>query len=160
MLKNRTKYLVVTVIMLSLLTALVITGCSSSGKTSSQSAPQTGPTKPLGSLSGQTQSSSGGSVTLEAKLLGHQGDSLVFEIAMNTHSVNLDGYDLRQLALLRDDKDVEYRPVEWSAASGGHHRSGKLVFTHPDQSVKTLELVIRNVAGVKERILRWSGVTG
>ena len=74
---------------------------------------------------------------------------------MDTHSVDLDAVDLKKQAVLRDDKGGEYKAVDWNAAMGGHHRSGKLVFAHPDKTSKTFELVIRDVAGVAERVLRW-----
>ena len=139
---SKKKLQLLTVSLLAVLLAvLLLSGCSSAATS----------TKPSSSV----QSSSGGSVTVEAKLLGHEGDSLVFEIAMNTHSVDLDEYDLKELSVMRDDTGGEYMPIEWQAAAGGHHRSGKLAFTHADRTAKTFELVIRNIAGIEERVLRW-----
>jgi hypothetical protein len=83
---------------------------------------------------------------------------------MNTHSVDLDGYDLGQLAVLRTDLGQEVRPSGWDAPKGGHHRAGRLVF--PDKAedgtpvlgpeVRGLTLVIREVAGVPERSFEWT----
>lgn len=89
--------------------------------------------------------------------------SLTFSVIMNTHSVDLDGYDLGRLATLRNDRGQELKPQRWDAPAGGHHRSGVLVFPPADGSgnpilapgTKSIELVIRDVAGIKERVLRW-----
>ena len=35
-------------------------------------------------------------------------DSLTFHVAMNTYSVDLDDYDMGELATLRNDSDNEY----------------------------------------------------
>ncbi len=154
--KRKMRLLVIMSMLAGLLAVLILAGCSSAATASKpQSAPPPVSSQPSEPSSAPVQSSSGGSVTIEAKLLGHQNGSLVFEISMGTHSVNLDTYDFKQLALLRDDKSGEYSPIEWDSAAGSHHRSGKLVFAHPDKSTKTFELVIRNVAGVNERVLRW-----
>lgn len=84
---------------------------------------------------------------------------MVFDVAMNTHSVNLDQYDLGELAVLRDDESKEYRPAAWRSAPGGHHRSGTLTFPVPASlsqgKAKYLNLIIRYGAGVKERVLKW-----
>jgi hypothetical protein len=111
-----------------------------------------------------TQSSSGGSVTINVTLDDPKdATTLKFEVAMDTHSVELDGYDLAKLAILRNGQGQEVKPVKWDASSGGHHRSGTLAFSAKDGSgkpivgagVKSLDLVIRDVAGVKERVLKW-----
>ncbi len=83
---------------------------------------------------------------------------------MDTHVVNLDGYDLKQLAVLRTDQGQEIQPVSWNAPTGGHHRSGTLTFpaTLADgtpligSNTRNIELVIRNVGGVPERTLKWT----
>lgn len=90
--------------------------------------------------------------------------ALVFTINMNTHSVDLDRFRVETLALLRTDQGKEYPATRWEEAqdSGGHHRSGKLLFSKLDiepkeilGSAKYLELVIQDLAGVKERAYRW-----
>lgn len=112
---------------------------------------------------GTTQKSEGGQVTLVARWDGSK-TKLVFSINMDTHSVDLDGYDLGPLALLRTDQGREVRPVAWEAPKGGHHRQGTLTFpaltanNMPliEPNTRAIELVIRNVGGVSERILRWT----
>ena len=59
--------------------------------------------------------------------LGTPADTLEFEVAMNTHSVDL-GMDLAQLATLSTDSGVTVQASEWDATPGGHHVEGKLIF--------------------------------
>ena len=114
--------------------------------------------------SNTTQSSSGGSVTIDVTWENLRDPSaLRFSVAMNTHSVELDGFDLGKLTTLRNDQGQEVSPESWDAPQGSHHRSGTLIFPAKDGSgkpivgpgVKSLDLVIRDVAGVKERVLKW-----
>lgn len=113
-----------------------------------------------------TQRSQGGSVTIDVTWENPKATSasLNFSVVMDTHSVDLDGYDLRQLAVLKNDRGQQVSPQLWDAPSGGHHRSGSLTFPAADSSgkpivglgVKELQMTIRDVAGVKERTLRWA----
>lgn len=112
-----------------------------------------------------TRSNSGGNVTIEVTWENpwEPGGPITFSVAMNTHSVDLDRFDLGQLAVLRNDLGQEVKPLQWDAPMGGHHRSGLLAFPAQDSSgrpilgrgARSLELVIRDVAGVKERVLKW-----
>ncbi len=125
------------------------------------------------SLSAQTLVDSGavtnrvGAVTVEAKYLGTEtvtaGETLKFELNLNTHSVNLDQYDLKQLATLRNDRGVAVKPLRFERNGSGHHVQNVLVFPAKDKagapvvggSAKAVELVLFDVANVPERILRW-----
>jgi hypothetical protein len=99
-------------------------------------------------------------VAITVKWQGERSGVLMFEAAMDTHSVNLDQYDLGELAVLRDDGGAEYRPASWRSAPGGHHRSGTLTFPVPaslsEGKAKYVEMIIRDVADVKERVLKWT----
>jgi len=55
------------------------------------------------------------------------GNTLEFDIAMNTHSVDL-SMDLATLATLSTDTGVTAQATKWDATPGGHHVSGKLIF--------------------------------
>ena len=108
---------------------------------------------------GAIQSYDGGNVIVDVEWIKAEGGLLVFNVTMNTHSVNLDGYDLGELSVLRDDKGNEYQPVSWNPAGGGHHTQGTLTFPIPD-SVKQgqagyFEIVIRDIAGIEARVLKW-----
>ena len=111
---------------------------------------------------GATQTDEHGQVTIAATWQG-SGAPTVFTIAKNTHAVDLDSYDLKQLAVLRIDGGSEIRPTSWEALEGGHHRSGTLTFPATDadgkpliaSGTRTIELIVRNVAGVSERVFAW-----
>ncbi|MCL4416099.1 MAG: hypothetical protein M1365_05290 [Actinobacteria bacterium] len=107
------------------------------------------------------RSNSDGEVTIDVKYLGSKDNLLSFDIAMDTHSVDLDQYDLAKLSELTDDKGNKYPVVSWDSASGGHHRTGKLIFSQPDiqDEPSTFILIIRNVAGIAERIFKWENLT-
>ncbi len=145
-----------------LVVVALIAGCStgfvSEGKdeVSIASSPVT---SSQGPTNGLVQSSTGGSVTIDVEWMGEENGSLVFDVSMNTHSVDLDQYDLRELAVLRDNEGNEYNPTSWDSAPGGHHRKGTLTFPIPDSlsqgKTKYVGIVIRDVAGIEERVLKW-----
>lgn len=157
--------------------ALALAGCGAapaSGSTSPEAAATALPQAPAaspgtGSASNDsgstTRQSQGGNVTIGVTLQNPSDATgpLIFSVAMDTHAVNLDNYDLSQLAILRNDRGQEVKPEQWDAPLGGHHRSGTLAFPTTDvlgkpllgSGTKVVELVIRDVAGVKERVLSW-----
>lgn len=108
-----------------------------------------------------TRISEGGEVSVKATWQG-LAFGATFTIVMDTHAVELDGYDLAQLATLRVDGGAALRPVRWDAPAGGHHREGTLAFPAEQggkpvvsAETRTIELTIRDVAGVPERLLTW-----
>jgi hypothetical protein len=139
--------------------AVVLSGCGSAesggdaGNTETQNAAMP---------SAATRTSEGGEVTVEVVWKGASAGP-VFEVTIDTHSVDLDGYDFRELAVLRDDRRVKVRPTVWDAPKGGHHREGTLSFPPKDENgelvigpdARRIELVIRDVAGVPERRFEW-----
>lgn len=111
---------------------------------------------------GPTRINNSGEVTIEATLqspLSPGTTRLSFSIDMNTHSIDLDQYDLKQVTFLRDNLKRTFRPSSWQSQSGGHHRAGILTFEEStpiiEKDTSYVELVINNVAEVKERVLRW-----
>ena len=78
-----------------------------------------------------------------------------FSITLDTHSVNLDGYDLKALSILRDDTGIVLQPTGVENKGSGHHREVILTFPRPSLKRTWLELVIKDIAGEKERIFRW-----
>lgn len=121
----------------------------------------------LGSGTGMDQSSvaanqelarsqAGGGVTVTAIYLNPRRDEEArFDVAMNTHSVDLDGYDLKALSLLRDDAGKEQKALRVENEGSGHHRRTTLIFPKPSTKAKRLELVIKDIAGVKARSFSW-----
>jgi hypothetical protein len=110
----------------------------------------------------ETQTAQAGAVTIKAIWQG-PGAGPMFTVVLDTHAVNLDAYDLTQLAVLRTDQDEDAAPIGWDAPAGGHHREGTLSFpaTRTDGSplitaeTQVLELRIREVGGVPETTLQW-----
>ncbi|MBE0607853.1 MAG: hypothetical protein IH609_00595 [Dehalococcoidia bacterium] len=131
-----------------LIAAFLSASCSNSGA-GSKSLPGAG-----------KRTSDAGSVTVDLTWDGREA-GLVFTVAMDTHSVDLDGFDLVKLALLRTDLGVEVVPVEWDAGPGGHHREGKLSFPAAvdgrpllGESVRGFTVIVRDIA-VPERSFQW-----
>jgi hypothetical protein len=116
-----------------------------------QASPAAGPSP----FTHATQTNEGGGVTIAATLLA-QAPTITFKVALNTHSVGLDGYDLRQLATLRVDQGAPVQAGGWDAPAGGHHREGTLSFPADAADARAIELVIREVGSVPERVLQWT----
>ena len=94
---------------------------------------------------------------MAATLLKDQAEGTAIKLALNTHSVGLDGYRLEELATLRDDAGKSYPVTAVEQASGGgHHRQAVLRFGKVDPRAKTIELIVKDVAGVKTRTFHWS----
>jgi hypothetical protein len=79
----------------------------------------------------------------------------IFLVSMNTHSVDLSGYDMVALSELRAG-GKSYKALRWvSTADESHHRSGVLTFPKVDAG-QPVELVIKTIAGVAVRTVRWA----
>jgi len=92
-----------------------------------------------------------------ATLLKDQAEGTAVKLALDTHSVNLHGYTFDALATLRDDSGKIYPVVAVEQVSGGgHHRQAILRFAKVAPEAKTMELIVKDVASVKERTFRWS----
>lgn len=77
-------------------------------------------------------------------------DATAFDIKVTSHTDYND--DFRNNSFLRDTGGKIYKPISYEG-SGGHHASGTLLF--PKIESKKFELVIQEVADVKERIFKW-----
>jgi hypothetical protein len=151
------------------LLALVVSACNAASSASPAATQATNLSTGASAASGAasagaaTQTSEAGQVTV-AVTWDRRESAPVFRVALDTHSVNLDAVDLSQAAVLRTDKGVEVRPSGWDAPKGGHHRSGSLTFPSITpagtpvlgEDTRSLELVIRDVAGVPERRFDWT----
>jgi hypothetical protein len=91
--------------------------------------------------------------------LGTPADTLEFDIAMNTHSIDL-GMGLASLSTLSTDTGITLQATKWDAIPGGHHVSGKLIFPAMKNGKSTLEgvskltLTIINVDATS-RVFEW-----
>ncbi|MCX9012577.1 MAG: hypothetical protein OIN66_15850 [Candidatus Methanoperedens sp.] len=125
------------IIALSVLITVAIGGCISGGE------------KPPEDLLEPRENSEAG-VTISATYLPDITDATAFEIKVTTHQ-NYDD-DFKNNSYLRDSSGKTYQALSYEG-EGGHHASGTLRF--PKIESKRFELVIQNVAGVKERVLKW-----
>jgi len=86
-------------------------------------------------------------------------DTLEFDVAMNTHSIDL-GMDLASLSTLSTDTGVAIPAAKWDATPGGHHVDGKLIFPLMTNgksildSASKLTLTIVNVDAAS-RVFEW-----
>lgn len=145
------------------LVALLLAACGSAATptpapTIAPATVQSKPTNaPKSSNAGlETKSNEGGGVTVDVTPTALEiGQPSAFEIVMNTHTVELDD-DMTQIAILRDDAGKEYKPTAWEGQEpGGHHRGGMLKFASLTSKPRYVELVIKGLAKVPERVFRW-----
>ena len=130
-------------IVLLILIIAAVSGCLSGNE------PKTALDKTSGSDSSEKKVNSEAGVTISAVYLG----SNAFDVKLDTHSVPLD-YEMAKISYIRDNKGNTIKPESWDGGIGGHHFDGTLKFPEFDDSAG-FELVIQDVAGVKERVLKW-----
>ena len=143
-------------IALTLGLAVVIAACGSISGTpsvpTSSATTGAGTTPALGE-----QRSEDASITVVASWLVTGTPAL--RVVMDTHSVDLDGFDLATLARVRIDGGPWVAPSAWDAPKGGHHREGTLAFAAMDRAsldtAKLIELEMRDIA-VPSRMLQWA----
>ena len=91
--------------------------------------------------------------------LSGASEKLEFEIALNTHSVDL-SMDLAALSTLRTDAGLSVAALQWGAPRGGHHISGTLSFpaNQDGKSIlagaKSLTLTIHDLDAA-QRVFEW-----
>jgi hypothetical protein len=91
--------------------------------------------------------------------LGTPSDTLEFDVAMNTHSVDL-SMDLATLSTLYTDTGATVQASKWDAIPGGHHVEGTLIFPSAQDGKPILEgasrltLTIVNV-DTASRVFEW-----
>jgi hypothetical protein len=101
-------------------------------------------------------SNSSGGVTVKVTHRAPQPpNELRFEVALDAHSLDLDPYDLRNLTLLRDANGKTYEPLNFEKKGSGHHREAVVFFPQPSAGGQ-VEVIIKDVAGVKERVFRFN----
>jgi hypothetical protein len=107
--------------------------------------------------SNSAQTISGGGVIAKVTYLNPgTTDEPLFQVVLDTHSVNLDGYDLKTIIVLRDEAGNTHVPTAVENKGSGHHREAAVGFPKVSSDAKRVELVIKDVAGVKERVFRWN----
>jgi len=131
------------IIALLILISAAVSGCLS-GK-----GPQTENPALTSTDTSEKRVNSEAGVTITAINVGNN----TFDIKLDTHSGSLD-YDIARISYIRDSKGNIIKPESWDGGIGGHHFEGILKFPKFDESAG-FELVIQDVAGVKERVLKW-----
>ena len=92
-------------------------------------------------------------------------DYVLLEVKFTTHSGDLSRLDMTGISAIRVGGQ-EYAPQAWESISDdSHHREGVLVFTRdaPDGAsldAGAVELVMRGIADVPERLFRWQWPAG
>lgn len=100
---------------------------------------------------------SGEGVTVKVILLdSNRSGDLRFQGVLDTHSVNLDGYELKKIAVLRDGPGKNHLPKSVESKESRQHRQSTLVLAKMAKGTKRVELVIKGIAEVKERVIRWN----
>jgi len=102
-------------------------------------------------------------------------DNLVFTVIMDSDSVDLRAYDIKEKSLLRNDKEISNTAWQWSEARGSSARHLKGVLTFPQMTVggehlighligehlpgekppTWLELVLGGLQNEQETVFRW-----
>ncbi len=103
----------------------------------------------------EQQTSSDGIVTVVVTPRGvpEQKTDWKFDVALETHTVDL-SEDLERVSVLVDDGGKEHKPTAWAGdPPGGHHRQGTLTFRAISPVPAAMELRIE-IAG-KPRTLEW-----
>lgn len=158
----RTKYFLIPILLIFVPVLLAACGGTSSAPASNANSSQNQSvvtSNPAGATSSnglEAQTVEGGSVTIKVTPTAFRmGEPLEFDIAMDTHSVDL-ASDMLKAVILRDDSGMEFTPTAWNGpGGGGHHREGKIKFAPLTMSTKSLTLVVKNIAGVPERVYKW-----
>ena len=147
---------------------LILVACAPSQVSTDQTSPQ--PAASVSTRSAPSQADAGdltrsdqqGAVTVNVTPLNldNPSDQLEFDVALETHSVDL-SMDLATLATLTTDTGITVQATAWDAPRGGHHVEGKLTFpaikegkTILDNANK-LTLTITDV-DAPSRVFEWS----
>ena len=85
----------------------------------------------------------------------------VFNVVLDTHSVELDQYRFEEIVVLRDPAGKEHKPQLTSSKGSGHHREATIEFKDAGLTgADYVELVIKGVAGVSERVFKFDLTEG
>ena len=138
-------------IALSPLLALALVACA----TAASAAPAAEPVVDTWTA-GDLQEHDAGMVTVSAEWIAGTN---TLDIALNTHSVDVDAFDLSKVARVRLDAGPWIGPTAWDAPTGGqHHRAGKLQFGSINvkalAAARSIELEIRDAPVT--HLLRWT----
>lgn len=111
--------------------------------------------KPILPVSYKTKSDDQGGVIIEVtpEKLGINEPQNIFEVKLNTHSVDL-AFDFTKVMVLVDDLDNSYPALKWEGGQGGHHLTGKVIFPKLKTGVQKVILKMTQIGGM-ERSFSW-----
>ena len=132
----RVSGIIIVISVISVLVAVVVSGCLS------------GINPPEDLLEPRENSEAGIKITVT--YLPDITNATAFEIKVTAHKDYNDEFD--KISYLRDSSGRTYQPISYEG-EGGHHASGILRF--PKIESKRFELVIKDIAGVEERVFKW-----
>ena len=99
-----------------------------------------------------TGSTEAGDVSIELTPEEVKDGQLAVDISVNTHSVSLSDYDLKQITTLEYDAKIIFPSSAPSMA--GHHVSGQLTFD-VNREISAFTIRIRGIPSVEERVFSW-----
>ncbi len=103
-----------------------------------------------------TKTDGQGPVAVAVTLLEATDGGIRAKVVLDTHSVALDGIALDRAVSLRKPDGTDIPPAAVEGASGaGHHRQAVVTFPAVDGAA-AVEIVVRDVGGVAERLFRWA----
>lgn len=101
-----------------------------------------------------TQLKSMGEVEVEVTpAIMEPGSNMVFDVTLNTHSVDL-SYDYTTIIRVEDDKGNVYKTIGWSGGEGGHHLRGQIELEPVSIEAKKIMLIVDGIDSQKE-IFEW-----
>lgn len=83
----------------------------------------------------------------------NEGNRLVVKFSINTHSVRLSSFDLKDITTLEYEGKT-MKPVTASRI-GGHHSSGTIVFD-TGKDISSFTIRIKGIPNVDERVYQWN----
>jgi hypothetical protein len=148
-------------VILFLLFPLILSACSGSPASTVEAQPETAEQAVSQQPSVLERKDSQGAVvvTVTPVNLDNPGETLDFQITMETHSVELD-MDLPSLSTLSTDTGFTVQGSSWNGPKGGHHVEGTLSFPAQKdgsslfEGAKVIMLKIQNV-DAPERVFSW-----
>jgi hypothetical protein len=149
---------------LLLATSIVLAACSAATPATDQASSASPSVSNESSSPGNslTRSDQQGAVTVNVTPLNldNPSDQLEFDIALETHSVDL-SMDLATLATLTTDTGITVQSTTWDAPRGGHHVEGKLFFPATQDGKTILDAASKLTLTITDidapsRVFEWS----
>lgn len=139
-------------IMLILMVSLLLAACAPAQPSAPADQAPDNTSIPVSGSPDLSRTDSQGAVTVKITPLNldKPGDTLKFDVAMDTHSVDL-SMDLTTLATLTTDTGLTIQASKWEAPGGGHHAEGSLSFPTLKDGKSILD-------GAKQLTLTISGI--